>query len=232
MTIVLAARCLDGLVIASDTQITESDRGVSYPAQKLHPLGERAAWGGSGSRAVLMELAGKYDDNSAAILEAPNVADALQEQTLPVLRHHYENFIADVPGEKEQGTPSAYVLAAGYKDESPWIIAINPNGMVAHYEDIGFHAIGSGAAMAQQAGSLMAHFRMVEREIDYGLTAAVRVLESLSLTSPSVGGPLNVTRITPEKGAQPLDEDEIEEYRGHVRRWEELEQKALDKLFS
>ena len=49
MTVVLALRCADGLVLAADSQITEPDRGLSYPAQKLHGLGRRAAWAGSGT---------------------------------------------------------------------------------------------------------------------------------------------------------------------------------------
>ena len=42
VTVVLALRCADGLVIASDSQITDPGRGLSYPAQKLHPLGKRS----------------------------------------------------------------------------------------------------------------------------------------------------------------------------------------------
>ena len=53
MTCVLAVVCQDGVVIGADTQITDSDRGMSYPGQKLQHMGEHAAWGGSGARAVL-----------------------------------------------------------------------------------------------------------------------------------------------------------------------------------
>ena len=54
MTVVLALRCADGIVMASDSQITDGGRGLTYPAQKLHPLGKHAAWGGSGSRAAFL----------------------------------------------------------------------------------------------------------------------------------------------------------------------------------
>ena len=43
MTVVLALRCADGLVLAADSQVTDSARGMSYPSQKLHPFGETAA---------------------------------------------------------------------------------------------------------------------------------------------------------------------------------------------
>ena len=50
--------------------------------------------------------------------------------------------------------------------------------------------------MAQQAGALLAHFRMTERDVDYGVLAAVRVLDALRITSPSIGGPIDVYRLT------------------------------------
>jgi proteasome beta subunit len=230
VTVVLAIKCSDGLVVAADTQVTDSDRGMSYPAQKLHPLGDYGAWGGSGARSVLTDLEREFEDSAAAIEEADDVARILQEKVLPVLQHHYDNFIADVPGEDSgAGGPSAYVLAAGYTDDAPWIVELNPHAMVSRYEDIGFHAIGSGAPMAQQAGALLAHFRMTERPVDLGVVAAVRVLDALSTTSPSVGGEFDVCRITRE-GAEHLDDEEIAAARERVKRWGELEQEALDKL--
>ena len=230
MTVVLSVVCSDGLVIAADTQVTDTGRGVSYPARKLHALGDRAAWGGSGARAVLRDFERVFGESAAVILESEDIGHALQERVLPVLRYHYEHFIEDVPGEQSDGTPSAWLLAAGYADDGPWIIELNPNGMVSHHEDIGFHAIGAGAPMAQQASTLLAHFQMSERSVDHGVVVVVRVLDALSQTSPSVGGRLDVCRITAD-GARHLDDGEIDDVRGHVAQWAELEKRALDKLF-
>lgn len=231
MTVVLALRCADGLVLASDSQITESDRSLSYPDRKLHPLGESAAWGGSGARSVLHELERIFTDEVEEIVDASDIGRGLQERVVPVLRHHYEWFIDDVPGEDVDGTPSAYVLAAGYSNDAPFIVKVDPTGIVARYEDVGFHAIGSGAPMAQQAAALLGHFQMIERDVDYGMLAVVRVLDALRTSQPMVGGPLNVARITPE-GVHHLDVDEIDDLREHVRRWEEADQRALDALFA
>ena len=84
--------------------------------------------------------------------------------------------------------------------------------------------------MAQQAGSLLAQYRMTERGVDHGVLAAMRVLDALDRTSPSIGGPMNICRMTPA-GAHHLDEKEIEQARERVRRWVDLEQRALDELF-
>lgn len=229
MTVVLAVKCADGVVMAADSQVTDSARGMSYPAQKLHAFGTHAAWGGSGARSVLGELQEIFAEDAVAILDSRDVSRELQERVLPVLKHHYDNFIEEIPGEETAGTPSAYVLAAGYAHDDPFIIEVNPNAMVSHHEEVGFHAIGSGAPMAQQAGALLAHFRMTERPVEYGVLAAVRVIDALALTSPSVGAEVDVARIVPE-GATHLEPDEVEEVREQVKRWTEQEQRVLDDL--
>jgi 20S proteasome alpha/beta subunit len=227
----LALRCADGLVLAADSQITEPDRGLTYPAQKLHALGRRAAWAGSGSRAVLYDLEQMFDAQPETIVEAGDVGRALQARVVPVLQHHYENFIEDVPGQKSSGsTPATYVLAAGYSDGEPFIVDIDPHGLIGHYEDIGFQAIGSGAPMAQQARALLSNFRMNERPVTYGVLAALRVLYALDETSPTVGGPMDICRITPD-GAEHLSPEDIDRAASEVRRWRELERETLDRLF-
>jgi len=230
MTVVVAALCRDGVVIGADSQITDPDRGMSYPAQKLHPLGSHAAWGGSGARAVLGELERLFDEQAGAILEATDVGDALQERTLPVLRRHYENFIPEVPGQRTEATPSAYVLAAGMARGRRFLVEINPNGMVSRYEDVGFHAVGSSAPMAQQAGALLSHIDLVDRPVRHGVVGIVRVLDALRTTSPSVGLEIDVCRITAD-GAEHLGEQDIERAREDVARWREREAAVFDELF-
>lgn len=71
--------------------------------------------------------------------------------------------------------------------------------------------------MAQEAGALLGHFQVMERDVGYGVLAVVRVLVALATSQPMVGGPLNIFRIAPD-GAHRLDDNEIEEVRGHMRR--------------
>ena len=55
MTVVLATVCQDGVVLGTASQNKDKAPGKTYPAEKLHPLGELAAWGGSGARSVLYD---------------------------------------------------------------------------------------------------------------------------------------------------------------------------------
>ena len=178
-----------------------------------------------------MELEQVFDGCAAAVLGAENIGHAVQERVragaAPPLRQVHR----EVPGEKQSGaTPATYVLIAGYAEGQPFIVDIDPHGLIGRYEEVGFHAVGSGSAMAQQAGALLAHFRMTERDVDYGVVAAVRILDTLGITSPSIGGPVDVYRLTAE-GATALSEKDIERVRKQVERWSELESKALDELF-
>jgi proteasome beta subunit len=230
MTVVLAIKCANGIAMASDSQITDPGRGLTYPAQKLHAMGKHAAWGGSGSRAVLYDLEQIFDAEGEAVVESNDVGHSLQARVVPVLKHHYANFIEHVPGQGEAGTPATYVLTAGYADGQPFIVDLDPNGLIGHHEETGFQSIGSGAPMAQQAHALLAHFQMSERDVEYGMVAAIRVLDALDASSPSVGGPMDLCRITPD-GAEHLGDDEVKEIRAQRDRWIALEHDALDRLF-
>ncbi|MGE2691397.1 hypothetical protein [Mycolicibacterium pulveris] len=50
------------------------------------------------------------------------------------------------------------------------------------------------------------------------------------MSSPSVGGPMDLCRITAD-GAHHLDSEEVDEVRAQVGRWLSLEERALDDLF-
>ena len=84
--------------------------------------------------------------------------------------------------------------------------------------------------MAQQARALLANFRMNERPVEYGVLAALRVLDALDETSPTVGGPMDVCRITAD-GADHLAPEDIDKARAEVRRWQDRERDVLDTLF-
>lgn len=179
----------------------------------------------------MFDLEQLFDGCAAAVLGAVNIGHAVQERVVRVLRRHYDQFVEQVPGEQHSGaTPATYVLTAGYAEGLPFIVDIDPHGLIGRYEEVGFHAVGSGAAMAQQAGALLARFRMTERSVDYGVVAAVRILDTLRVTSPSIGGPIDIYRITAD-AADALSDKDIAGVRKQAQRWSELESKALDELF-
>jgi proteasome beta subunit len=90
---------------------------------------------------VLLELEQEFEGSAAAVLSADNVGLAVQERVIPLLRHHYDSFIEHVPGEAQSGaTPATYVLVAGYARGVPFIVDIDPHGLIGRYEEVGFGA--------------------------------------------------------------------------------------------
>ena len=51
------------------------------------------------------------------------------ERVVPLLQHHYQTFIEQVPGESASGaTPATYVMVAGYAQGEPFIVDIGDSG--------------------------------------------------------------------------------------------------------
>ena len=117
MTVVLALRCADGLVLAADSQITDSARGLSYPSQKLHPFGDQGAWGGSGARAVLTEVKKVFDEKAPGILAGSDdgVAFTVQNEGRKIPESRIAGMFAplargaDQPGESQNLGLGLYV---------------------------------------------------------------------------------------------------------------------------
>lgn len=151
MTLIIALRCTDGVIMASDSQSTEEAGNIGYPVPKIFELIPRAVWGGSGSGQIIRELRQQFDSVRDQLEASPAIAQSLVSVVKPVLQAHYNNFIPNVPG-LAPGSPATGVLAAGYsKDSGAWIVEVDPRCQYTHYDELGFHAIGSAAGFAQLA---------------------------------------------------------------------------------
>ena len=113
--------------MASDSQITDGGR-VELPCAEAAPPRLARRVGRLGSRAVLYDVEQIFNAEADTVVEAKDIGHALQERLLPVFKHHYANFIQDVPGQKSAGTPATYVLAAGYSGDVPFIVDLLQTG--------------------------------------------------------------------------------------------------------
>lgn len=235
MTVVIALRCNDGLLVASDSQGTESASAMHettrHEVQKVFCVGERAAWGASGLASVITDLGPKLDRVSGSIAQTSDPCDTYVRPVRAVLKTHYDRYL-EVPDGQRASSPASSFLSAGYgKDDEPYIVEVDPNCTTSRYDQIGFHSIGSGAAFARMAQALMAHFRVRERSLSHGLLVAYRVLDAVINTSAfGVGGPIQMAQVTPSEGARLLDEEELDEIASKVGLWQELEQETLQAV--
>jgi 20S proteasome alpha/beta subunit len=95
----MALRCKDGLVMASDSQATEST-GVSSPftqvkseVEKIFPLGKTALFGCAGMGQVSRDLVQSLKENEDLIANSPDLRRSLLSLVRPVLETHYAAYL-------------------------------------------------------------------------------------------------------------------------------------------
>lgn len=219
--------------MASDSQATETQQQVRRETDKVFPIGGRLLWGASGMGSVIDELGETLPRHQGSIEQTTNPTRTLKTPVRTVLKNHYNNFI-EVPGvdAQQQSHPMSTVLFAGFDgNDNAYIIEIDPNCNVSRYEEVGFHAIGSGASFAQMSNALLAHFKVSERPLAHGLLVAVRVLDAVINTSAyGVGGPIQLWQLTRNGGPQKIEGEELEQIHAQVGGWQELERESLERF--
>ncbi|MGH7868883.1 MAG: hypothetical protein ACREP9_14930, partial [Candidatus Dormibacteraceae bacterium] len=103
MTIVIALSCSDGVVMASDSQATETSAGVRYNVQKIFQLTDHAVWGGSGDAQTIADIDRALQSSRDQVQQSSDLAQDLTDAIRPVLVRRYGNVIQ----------------APGYPDPSP-----------------------------------------------------------------------------------------------------------------
>lgn len=236
MTVVIAIRCSDALVMASDSQATEAHPNVHQRVRretdKVFPLGGRVLWGASGMGSVIEELGEALPGHERSIERSTNIPSTVKRPVKTVLKNHYDGFVRvpEVPL-SEQSLPVASVLFAGYDgNDDPYIVEVDHNCNASRYEDEGFHAIGSGASFAQMSNALLAHFEVAQRPLAHGLLVAYRVLDAVINTSAyGVGGPIQLWQLTRESGAEHIRDEELSQIQAQVGGWQTLERESLER---
>jgi proteasome beta subunit len=228
VTIVIALRCADGVIMASDSQGTEASGNVRFPVEKVFQLHSRAVAGGSGAHQVIADIRTDLTSLSTVLETSTDLDQSLMGRIRPILHKHYSAHID--PPNQQPTSPATSILTCGLDGQgNPWIIEIDHSCTCTHYEQRGFHAIGSGAGFAQVANLLMAHFQAKDRPIEHGKLIAYRTVNSVIEASAfGVGGPVQMWTVD-AGGVHQLSDDELVAIKDSVGGWEELERAALDE---
>src|SRR6266511_2630342 len=232
MTLVVALACTDGVILASDSQATESEGDIKFDMEKVFQLSARSVAGMSGAGQLITEIRAELEGARDMLNATPAMGTSLQSLIGPVLQKHYQPFIQVVPG-LPPASPATSFLAAGCADDgTPWIIEVDPHCQYTHYEERGFHAIGSGAGFAQLANALMKHYEIKNRPLDHGRLIAYRVMRAaIDTAATGLGGDIQMWKVTAEECHQ-FAQEEIREIAMAVGAWEEVERDALDEFMT
>lgn len=138
MTLVLALICTDGIIMASDGQSTfPTGAGpMRLPSEKIHAVGSRLLWGGSGDVGLLQKIGvvlcdlSEYDLSRAITKLRPAMRGKVRGEQEAAAKSY-------LPVEKAFPQPVAHVLFSGYDGERLGYWRWIPTGQTPNLRSMG-----------------------------------------------------------------------------------------------
>lgn len=207
MTLVLALRCHEGIVLASDGQATSDAAGqpTRAPVRKLFDIGGRVGWGSAGSIGLQQTLHGELRALNGHSDDAEQLRRRLASAVTPLQQAAMRDFVAFGGAEP----PELACLFCWCDATGPRILSIPRTG-----SDHQFHerhaAIGSGDIFAELTVRSIAHLGSGELSVEQAKMVAYRtVADAIDVAAVYLGPPIQMYVVTPA-GAQHVPQDEID----------------------
>jgi 20S proteasome alpha/beta subunit len=231
LTLALAIRCRDGIVLAADSQSTLLTAGqwTRLDADKLNVLGGRVAWAGSGAIGAVQRVELELEAHAREILAAFAVSHELGAREVfrrvnTVQKQVFTEAVGD-----PTNVGSSY-LFAGYGVAGPFLLEIDSDGGRQWSDRHSFAAIGSGAIYAIHASRSIAHHRLPALSLVQAQALAYRTVENAIATAAlGLGGATRLLVVTPS-GAGLLDRTELKAVQDIVDIWKQREVEILLEL--
>lgn len=231
MTLVLAIRCTDGVVIGADSASSDPETGTRQPVEKLARVGDLPiVYGGSGDAGLLQ----KIDDNLAALTpwaDLKGMCRHIQTLVVPELRNAAQNFVA-YPQMNFNLPPTAILLFAGVLNGEPFVLEIERNGGDTFYDDrLGnFAAIGSGKVLAQ---ALFRPHLTTERDLELGKHFAYRVLDdAIEMSAMYLARPIHLRTVSLDGTVHTVEDAEMAVIKNWCEGWRQLEREAVEDMLT
>lgn len=201
MTLVLAIRCREGVVLASDGQATTDAAGqpTRQPVRKLFEVAGRIAWGAAGSLGLQQTLAAELQRREPELLAAMDPREALARIVIPIQQRALEDFVA-LPG----CVPPELACIFCWWDPGarrPAILSIPRTGGDHQLHDR-YSAVGTGDIFAEFAMASVAHLGTAELSLEQAKMVAYKaVSDAISVAAVYLGPPIQMSVVTPGDGA-------------------------------
>lgn len=195
MTLVLAIRCREGVVLASDGQATTDAAGqpTRQPVQKLFDLGGRIAWGAAGSVGLQQALAERLGEEAEETLAAEDPRKALVDAVIPIQQRALRDF---VPHPGAQPPDLACVFCWLGRDGSPRIFSVPRTGSDHQLHD-GHAAVGTGDIFADFAMVSIAHLGTPDLSLEQAKMVALKAIaDAISVAAVYLGPPIQMAVVT------------------------------------
>jgi proteasome beta subunit len=230
VTIVIAMRCTDGVVIGADSALSY-DIGTRQPVEKIKRLGEHPIlYGAAGD----VDLHQKLDQNLQSVKMRPSLQvmrREIKKYIGPELRESAQQH-APYPLPRYHQPPQAILLFVGILDGEPWVLQIEKDNTDTLFgDDLGnFAAIGSGELLAR---ALFRPHLETQRDLELGKIFAYRILDDvIELSSEGVAHPIHVHTISLTGTVGRVESAEMRQLNSLCEGWREVEREALEEVLT
>ncbi|OPX63468.1 hypothetical protein [Methanoregula sp. PtaB.Bin085] len=202
MTLIVVFPANDGIIVGSDTQITQGY--TRYTDIKIHNFSDNCVWAGAGSDTILQPVKDAFDEmpNDIPLDELhPDISKSITDSMTKVLNldmrsRWYQDDIDSLLKLHE----GEFVFAQ-YKDDKSHIVHFLNNGSFEVIKNRPY-AIGSGAVFAF---ALLSKYHNESLDSDMASVVVYDVLEeAISVGAYGVGFPIDVCKID-KNGISELD---------------------------
>ena len=208
MTLVLALRCRDGVVLASDGQATSDAAGqpTRQPTRKLFSLGGRIAWGAAGSVGLQQSLEEALDARCDALVAAADPRPLIVDALVPIQQRALRDYVAH-PG--TQPPDLACIFCWCDAGGAPRIFSVPRTGSDHQLHDR-HAAVGTGDIFADFAMASIAHLGTAELDLERAKMVALKAIsDAIDVAAVYLGPPIQMVAVT-AAGARKLERAEID----------------------
>jgi 20S proteasome alpha/beta subunit len=228
MTVILALRSADGLVIATDSQATQQMPGstpVKSAAVKLVRHGSHMIWAGTGAQGCNQRVELLLSKNHEMVGPENGryaIGSAIHQCGNEVQKASHDSF---VPYSAQASVEAWGGIFCGSAADGLFIAEVDPNGGWQFHPEVA--ATGSGYAFAFLAAASVKHHNVSGKSLDHAKALAYRAIELTCDTAAfGVGLPVQMGVVT-EDGAEILSDAEITGLKETVNLWKQAEVDAL-----
>jgi len=228
VTVILALKSAEGLVLATDSQATQQMPGnapVKIDAVKLVKHEDHILWAGTGAQGCNQRVDLLLTQNSEMLKEEKDkhaIGSAIHQCGNAVQKASQESF---VPYSAHAQAESWGGIFCGSSTDGLFIVEVDASGGWQFHPEVA--ATGSGFPFAFLAAGSVKHHNVASKSLDHAKALAYRAIEMTCNTAAfGVGLPVQLGVVT-DDGAEILSEAEITGLKDTVNLWKQAEVEAL-----
>lgn len=222
MTLVVALKARDGVVLMSDSQAVVDDRVVATrtKAEKVRALHGKVAYGCSGSAGLEQRVAAALERSISAD-DCDLAIEDLRPKLMACVNQIQKDGAAEYVPVGDGLPPHVQALFAGFSHGAPWVYEISLTGHdEVHPQG---EAIGSGRHFVAYLMQSTLHYEILRRGIDQITVLVYRaVADAIATDATSLGLPIQGYVVT-EAGAEQLTPERMKAIDATLNSWKEQE---------